>query len=766
LFSYLFLNEEFRNKKEPSTRHVFDIDSVEDIVTDPRGRVPLLQAFIRDMVTNKAKEYMVMGMIKVGGEDQATPVQFLGYKVTFTRIEAEKSSFDTTVHTKYENVLNDRTKLDISTFLCKLFSLFLPVEEVSLLKEKGDALLEISYKIGIKNGQDAQICPDAGDTNIWACGKVINAVTKPDRQTFMKQYEELVARAVGPKAAGVGAESPPPGNSPAAGPLVGALPSAPKAAGVGAESPPPGNSPAAGPLVGALPSAPKAAGVGAESPPPGNPSFSTMYSGSTPTYRGTNSETPSRVAHASQRIFAPPGGQPSPITQTQSQSQFTQSQDDATNPSSGQEELHFDENDNPYSADVAEEFLETIVLREVRKFAKDPHCVLVEAPKKLKALRVFAIGSMMFGYDAEHEAMKPEVLMRRLFVAPAPPSDAYCRVCNHYFHSYQTYAVHDAARRHTGICSTRSTLEESALNAFTSSCFLIAKGQLDVLVKVFTDPPDLPFEKLDILNPSALPGSLIIRNDRLKASSTISSGAKRPLLTPAERFLDQLAFLHHYDRSFREGKGFEAYVPVQFRRGYSCFVKYPFCKAPLFWESEPSKRKFAEYYEEKASKVIIRRTPVQHRDLRTHQEAFPHNGYPSPPRKAQRDGSVFTHALLLGDGSTGNVVQAAPDKPANPPPNMQQTPRDAFFQSNNVLNEVEMELIWLGEESMYRLVCPEFQYDYVYEYASPALKAELRKLSRDVQSEAEIVKQVVRMEDWLVSRHFDFTRKDIRMNYF
>jgi hypothetical protein len=73
---------------------------------------------------------------------------------------------------------------------------------------------------------------------------------------------------------------------------------------------------------------------------------------------------------------------------------------------------------------------------------------------------------------------------------------------------------------------------------------------------------------------------------------------------------------------------------------------------------------------------------------------------------------------------------------------MQQTPRDAFFQSNNVLNEVEMELIWLGEESMYCLVCPEFQYYYVYEYASPALKAELRKLSRDVQSEAEILKQV------------------------
>jgi hypothetical protein len=111
----------------------------------------------------------------------------------------------------------------------------------------------------------------------------------------------------------------------------------------------------------------------------------------------------------------------------------------------------------------------------------------------------------------------------------------------------------------------------------------------------------------------------------------------------------------------------------------------------------------------------------------------------------QQRHNVFTHGLLLGEGSTGNVVQATPDKPANAPPNMQHTPRDEVFQSDNVLNEVEMELIWLGEESMYCLVCPDFEYDYVYGYASPTLKAELRKLSRDVQSEAEILKHIVRM---------------------
>jgi hypothetical protein len=132
----------------------------------------------------------------------------------------------------------------------------------------------------------------------------------------------------------------------------------------------------------------------------------------------------------------------------------------------------------------------------------------------------------------------------------------------------------------------------------------------------------------------------------------------------------------------------------------------------------------------------------------------------------QQRHNIFTHALLLGDGSTGNVVQATPDKPADAPLYMQHTPRDEVFQSDDVLNKVEMELIWLGEESMYCLVCPEFQFDFIYEYASPALKVELRKLTRDDQSETEKLKQVVRMEDRLVSRHFDFTRKDIRMNYF
>mgnify|MGYP002811062088 CR=1 FL=1 len=93
---------------------------------------------------------------------------------------------------------------------------------------------------------------------------------------------------------------------------------------------------------------------------------------------------------------------------------------------------------------------------------------------------------------------------------------------------------------------------------------------------------------------------------------------------------------------------------------------------------------------------------------------------------------------------------------------MRQTPPDEIFRSDNVLNEVELELNWLGEESMYCLSCPEFQFDFIYEYASLALKVELRKLSRNDQSETEKVKQIVRMKDWLVARRFDFVRNYIR----
>jgi hypothetical protein len=51
----------------------------------------------------------------------------------------------------------------------------------------------------------------------------------------------------------------------------------------------------------------------------------------------------------------------------------------------------------------------------------------------------------------------------------------------------------------------------------------------------------------------------------------------------------------------------------------------------------------------------------------------------------QQRHNVFAHALLIGDGSTGNGVQTTPTEPANAPPDMQQTPPYEVFRSDNAL---------------------------------------------------------------------------------
>jgi hypothetical protein len=113
-------------------------------------------------------------------------------------------------------------------------------------------------------------------------------------------------------------------------------------------------------------------------------------------------------------------------------------------------------------------------------------------------------------------------------------------------------------------------------------------------------------------------------------------------------------------------------------------------------------------------------------------------------------------------GQSRNAVRATPEKPAKPPPDMQQTPQDAFFRSDNVLNAVEMELIWLGE-SMYCWCVLSSDFDFIYNLRH-ATEEEERKLSlettksRDGNCELEFV----RMEDRLVSTTL---QKDIPMNY-
>jgi hypothetical protein len=58
--------------------------------------------------------------------------------------------------------------------------------------------------------------------------------------------------------------------------------------------------------------------------------------------------------------------------------------------------------------------------------------------------------------------------------------------------------------------------------------------------------------------------------------------------------------------------------------------------------------------------------------------------------KKRKKENLIDGALLLGEVSTGQVVQATPRRPANAPPNLRQTstPQDEVFQSDDILNEV------------------------------------------------------------------------------
>jgi len=131
---------------------------------------------------------------------------------------------------------------------------------------------------------------------------------------------------------------------------------------------------------------------------------------------------------------------------------------------------------------------------------------------------------------------------------------------------------------------------------------------------------------------------------------------------------------------------------------------------------------------------------------------------------------AFSHHLLLGGvpaeiTSTDNeldtpVNAAADDNDASS--QKRQMPQDALFQSDPILNPVELELLWLGEESMFCLSVTEYQFDFIYEYASSALKVELRKLSQD-DSETKKLRQIVRIDEcWLVAKRVDFVRKEVQ----
>ena len=88
-------------------------------------------------------------------------------------------------------------------------------------------------------------------------------------------------------------------------------------------------------------------------------------------------------------------------------------------------------------------------------------------------------------------------------------------------------------------------------------------------------------------------------------------------------------------------------------------------------------------------------------------------------------------------------------------------PEDPLFRTDPVLNEVEMELLYLGEESMHCVMSDEYSFDFIWTYASPSLRIKLRDLNHD-DSQETLISRVVRHHDWLVSQRFLVVREQIR----
>ncbi|GKY92186.1 hypothetical protein MPSEU_000189900 [Mayamaea pseudoterrestris] len=87
-------------------------------------------------------------------------------------------------------------------------------------------------------------------------------------------------------------------------------------------------------------------------------------------------------------------------------------------------------------------------------------------------------------------------------------------------------------------------------------------------------------------------------------------------------------------------------------------------------------------------------------------------------------------------------------------------PHDPIFETDCILNPLEMQLLWLGEESMFSMGEAEFQFDFIYAYATKALRVEIRKLNLDSSESAKIC-QIIR-SDWQVRRRFKDGRVQIR----
>ena len=134
---------------------------------------------------------------------------------------------------------------------------------------------------------------------------------------------------------------------------------------------------------------------------------------------------------------------------------------------------------------------------------------------------------------------------------------------------------------------------------------------------------------------------------------------------------------------------------------------------------------------------------------------------PEPPDAEPTTGKrrrtlSFKRALAMND----NALSSQSETKLTAPQPAQPLPDDRTFHGDALLTPLEMEVLWLGVESMYCHAdpdCATFQWDFVWQHASPALLVELRKFPSD----QERLPALVRLDNVLVRQRFEFLRHTI-----
>jgi len=110
--------------------------------------------------------------------------------------------------------------------------------------------------------------------------------------------------------------------------------------------------------------------------------------------------------------------------------------------------------------------------------------------------------------------------------------------------------------------------------------------------------------------------------------------------------------------------------------------------------------------------------------------------------------------------------------PASPSKRKPASAFDPLFAKDPVLNSIEMELLWLGVESMYCDPDPDcrcFKWGFIWDNSTENLRMQLRQLSdaplsEDMKTDESIrLQKIVRMDDDLVRDRFQFLRYEVML---